>query len=748
MKDQFVLKRDGKKEKFDAEKINKYVALATEGIKDVSVSDIVINSHLSTMDNITTVQINDALIASARNLISLETPNYQYVAGKLLNFQLRKNVWGGKTQPQLFDLINKNIKTGHYDPAILNFYSKKEINKLGDYLKHERDMRFTYAGLQQLMDKYLIHNKFTGEIFETPQFAYMLIAMTAFAEYGESKMDYVKLAYDSFSTFKINLPTPVMSGMRSVTRNFASCCLIKSGDTLDSILTSVNAVGKATGDSYGIGLHFGDIRAIGTPVKNGRVKHTGVIPFLKCFESTVKSCQQSARGGSATVYFPIWHYEIEDVIQLKNNAGTDENRVRKLDYAVCLSKIFYQRFLKDEQITLFSPHEVPELKTSFGLPEFDELYLKAEQNPKIKFKKKVSAQDLFKLIAKERVETGRIYIMNADHSNEHSPWTEQIVMSNLCTEILQPVTPLQSMDDPNGEIGICIIGAINVLECKTDYDLEVACDITVRLLDKLIDQQEYFNIAAENFAKKRRSLGIGVTNFAAYLAKHAVKYSDPEAVDMADELMEKIQYNLLKTSNKLAQEYGKCEKFHLTKYAQGIFPIDTYAKGLDAVVKRAPSQDWDSLRKLVAQYGLRNSTLSAIMPAESSSVIQNATNGIEPILNRLTFKSSKEKKLPMIAPGNKNWVYELAYDMQDNIGFMNIVGAFQKHTDMGISANTYYNYSHYEKNMLPDKKVIREILHAYKMGHKTMYYCKTDDGHKSSSVDNNEEAGCGGGCSV
>ena len=753
-----IVKRTGEMVPFDVERIHRVVGWAVNDIKGVTASDIEINAKLQMKEGITTREIHNVLIDSAVNLISLQSPNYQYVASKLLSYQLRKDVWGGKNPPKLVDFINKNVHDHDvYDEDILMLFTDKEINKLDEYIDHSRDNNFTYAGMRQLCDKYLIQDRSETKIYETPQFAYMIIAMVCFGQYeGPARISYVKKAYDYFSKFKINLPTPLMAGVRSKVRQYASCCLIDVDDTLPSIFSSSTAAGYATGSRYGIGLNMGRIRPINSPIRNGEVVHTGVIPFLKLMESTVKSCHQNGiRGGSATVNFPFWHYEAEDMLVLKNNSGTDDNRVRKLDYCIQFSELFYKRFLKNEDITLFSPHEAKELYDAFGHENFDELYELYERKTSLKFKKTVKARKLMSLFIKERVETGRIYFMNIDHCNQRSSWDDDIKMTNLCVEVLHPTKPLQHPDDKNAEIGICILSAINVLEIQSDAEMEKVCDIIVRILDQLIDYQDYFLPAAENFTKNRRSLGIGITNFAAYLAKQGVKYTDDEAPNVADELMEKVQYYLLSSSCDLSSEKGRCPKFNKTKYSQGWLPIDNYKKEIDEFVTRKNSMDWEGLRARIKEFGLRHSTVSAIMPCESSSVIQCSTNGIEPIRSYITYKKSKARTLPVIVPNYASYKnkYTLAYEMEDNTGLIKIVGALQKWVDMSISANMYYNYAHYENGALPDSKVIKEILLAYKLGWRTGYYNNTDDGDKQSfneeeHNDNNDDGCESGACAL
>lgn len=750
-----IVKRNGETAPYDVEKIHKVVNWAVEDIKGVTASDIEINAKVQMKDGITADEIHNVLIESAVNLITLNAPNYQYVASRLLSYQLRKDVWGGKNPPKLLDFINKNVHDYDvYDEDILMLYSDNEINKLDEYIDHDRDNLFTYAGIRQLCDKYLIQDRSNTKIYETPQFAYMIIAMVCFGQYtGSARVQYVKKAYDYFSKFKINLPTPLMAGVRSKIRQYASCCLIDIDDTLPSIFSSSTAAGYATGSRYGIGLNIGRIRPINSAIRNGEVMHTGVIPFLKLMESTVKSCHQNGiRGGSATVNFPFWHYEAEDMLVLKNNSGTDDNRVRKLDYCIQFSELFYKRFLKNENITLFSPYEAKDLYDAFGHENFDELYEQYERKTSLKFKKTIKAREMMSLFVKERVETGRIYFMNIDHCNQRSSWDDDIKMTNLCVEVLHPTKPLQHTDDKDAEIGICILSAINVFEIQSDAEMEKVCDIIVRILDQLIDYQDYFLPAAENFTKNRRSLGIGITNFAAYLAKAGVKYTDDEAPNVADELMEKVQYYLLSSSCNIASEKGKCPKYHKTKYSKGWLPIDTYKKEIDEFVTRKNSMDWEGLRERIKEHGLRHSTVSAIMPCESSSVIQCSTNGIEPIRSYITYKKSKARTLPVIVPNYSSLKnkYTLAYEMKDNVGLIKIVGALQKWVDMSISANMYYNYAHYENGALPDSKVIKEILLAYKLGWRTGYYNNTDDGDKqSSSGEEQVEDGCeSGACAL
>jgi ribonucleoside-diphosphate reductase alpha chain len=601
---------------------------------------------------------------------------------------------------------------------------------MGMWIDHERDYSFTYAGLRQVMDKYLVQDRSTGEIFETPQFMYMMISATLFAKYPkESRLQYVKKYYDAISKFKINIPTPVMAGVRTPLRQFASCVLVDSDDTLPSIFSSDMAIGRYVAQRAGIGINAGRIRGINSKIRGGEIQHTGVIPFLKKFEATVRCCTQNGvRGGSATVHFPIWHQEIEDILVLKNNKGTDDNRVRKLDYSIQISKLFYERFIKDEDITLFSPHETPGLYEAFGMPEFDEMYEKYERKTSIS-KKKVRAQTLFMDLLKERAETGRIYIMNIDHCNTHSSFKDKVYMSNLCQEITLPTKPVQHIDDPEGEIALCILSAINLGMIRDKNDLEDLCDLSVRALEEIIDYQEYPVEAAKKSTLARRSLGIGYIGLAHYLAKNKVKYSDKQAWKLVDEITEAFQYYLLKTSNALAKERGACEYFDKTKYSDGILPIDSYKKDVDDIVKRKLSYDWTSLRNDIKSSGLRHSTLSAQMPSESSSVVSNATNGVEPPRDFLSIKKSKKGTLKQIVPDYnrlKNF-YTLLWDMQGNEGYINTISVMQKYFDQAISGNWSYNPEQYTDGEVPVSVMANDLLTTYKLGWKTSYYQNTYD---------------------
>ena len=737
-----VIKRDGSKSIIDLDKIHVMVEKACRGINGVSESSVEMNSGLQFFDGITTKEIQKILVKSASDLISLENPNYQFVAARLLLFAIQKQVFNTKWKdseiyPPLKDLIERNVDKGLYTPDLLKAYSDKELKKLNSYLRHSRDFDFTYAGLQQVVDKYLVQDRSTGTLFETPQFMYMLIAMTLFQNYEkEDRLLYVRRYYDAVSMFKINIPTPVMAGVRTPLKQFASCVLVDADDSLDSLFASDMAIGRYVAQRAGIGINAGRIRGLGARIRGGEVQHTGVIPFLKKFESTVRCCTQNGvRGGSATVHFPIWHQEIEDIIVLKNNKGTEDNRVRKLDYSIQLSELFYQRFLKNEDITLFSPHDVPGLYESFGTPEFDELYEKYERATSVP-KRKIGARELITDLLKERAETGRIYIMNIDHSNTHSSFLDKVNMSNLCQEITLPTDPIDHIDDHGGEIALCILSAVNVGVVKDD-ELQDICELAVRGLEELIDYQEYPVKAAEMSTLARRSLGVGFIGLAHYLAKNRVKYSEQEAWDLVHDLTERFQYYLLRASNQLAKEKGACDYFDRTKYSKGILPIDTYKKDVDSIVKPVYTRDWEYLRAEILTHGLRHSTLSAQMPSESSSVVCNATNGIEPPRDYLSVKKSKKGTLKQIVPQYSmlKSAYTLLWDMPDNTGYINVVAIMQKFFDQGISGNWSYNPEMYPNNEVPVSVMAKDLLNTYKYGWKTSYYQNTMDGKVEDVVE-------------
>ena len=731
-----VLKRDGTIEDLNLEKVHKMVEFAVEGLAGVSASQVEIQSGLQFCDGITSNDIQEILIRSASDLISEEHPNYQYVAARLLLFGLRKAVHGHpEILPPLLEHVKGCIDKGVYDGTIVNRYSEEEWDRINSFVEHERDYLFTYAGLRQVVDKYLVQDRSTGEHYESPQQMYIMIAATLFANYPtETRLDYVRRYYNAISTHKINIPTPIMGGVRTPIRQFASCVLVDIDDTLDSIFSSDMAIGKYVSQRAGIGINAGRIRGINSKIRGGEVQHTGVIPFLKKFEATVRCCTQNGiRGGSATVHFPIWHQEIEDIIVLKNNKGTQDNRVRKLDYSIQLSSLFYQRFIEAGEITLFSPHDVPGLYDAFGTEYFDDLYVRYENDKSIP-RKTIDAQELILDLLKERSETGRIYLMNIDHCNSHSSFKDKVSMSNLCQEITLPTDPIDHIDDAGGEIALCILSAINVGKITQLDQLEDLCDLSVRGLEELIDYQQYPVAAARRSTLARRSLGVGYIGLAHYIAKNKVKYDDPQAWKLVHDLSEAFQYYLLKASNQIAKEKGACEYFDHTKYSDGLLPIDTYKQDVDDIVPNVLNYDWDTLRNDIKTHGLRHSTLSAQMPSESSSIVSNATNGVEPPRDYVSIKKSKKGPLKQVVPGfpylKSN--YTLLWDMPSNEGYIKVIAVMQKFFDQGISGNWSYNPENYPDNEVPTSVMAQDWLTTYKYGWKTSYYQNTYDAKKDT----------------
>ena len=740
MSDISVVKRDGSVESLNLDKVHAMVELACEDLAGVSASQVEMNSGIQFYDGIKTEDVQEILIRSANDLISLDTPNYQYVAARLLLFGLRKAVFGYHPDkpPILYNHICKCVDHGMYDEELLTVYTEEEWEEIESYVDHDRDYMFTYAGLRQVCDKYLVQDRSTGYLFETPQQMYIMIAATLFSKYPkDTRLEYVRRYYEAISTHKINIPTPVMAGVRTPLRQFASCVLVDVDDTLDSIFSSDMAIGYYVAQRAGIGINAGRIRGINAKIRGGEVQHTGVVPFLKKFEATVRCCTQNGiRGGSATVHFPIWHQEIEDIIVLKNNKGTEDNRVRKLDYSIQLSKLFYERFIENKEITLFSPHDVPDLYESFGTDRFDELYCSYESDESIP-SKRVGAQGLILDLLKERAETGRLYLMNIDHCNSHSSFKDKVNMSNLCQEITLPTDPINHIDSQDGEIALCILSAINVGKIRNLNEMENLCDLAVRALEELIDYQEYPVPAARRSTLARRSLGIGFIGLAHYFAKNGVKYDSQEAYNLTHKLTESFQYNLLRASNNIAKEKGACDAFHRTKYIDGILPIDTYKQEVDELVTVSYEYDWDSLRDDIAEWGLRHSTLSAQMPSESSSVVSNATNGIEPPRDYLSVKKSKKGPLKQIVPQFTTYKnnYTLLWDMPSNEGYINVTAIMQKFFDQAISGNWSYNPENYPDNEVPVSVMANDLLTTYKYGWKTSYYQNTYDNKKDVDAD-------------
>ena len=729
-----VTKRDGSTQPFNLDKVHKVLEWAVEGITNVSMSQIELKANIQLYDKIPAYDIHELLIKSAAELISEDTPNYQFVAARLISYKMRKEAYGQYNPPRLCEIIQKNVDLGVYDKEILKLYSIEELAELNDYIKHDRDDNFTYAGMEQFRGKYLVQDRRTKQIYETPQVLYMMIAATLFSGYKDERMKYVKEYYDAISQFYISLPTPIMAGVRTPTRQFSSCVLIESGDSLDSINATATSIVRYISKKAGIGIGAGSIRAIGAKIGDGSVVHTGLIPFLKYFQSAVKSCSQGGvRGGAATVYLPVWHYEFEDLVVLKNNKGTEETRVRHMDYAFQFNRLMYERLLEGGNITFFDPNDVPGLYDAFFSDQdlFQELYEKYERAHSIR-KKSLPAIDVFQMFLTERKDTGRIYLMNVDHANEHGAFDEKkapIRMSNLCCEIDLPTGPLESYDDHTGEISLCTLSAINWGLINEPHEFEKYCNLSVRALDELLDYQSYPIAAAEKGTKDRRPLGIGIINLAYFLAKRDLKY-DESAYKVVDEYAEAWSYYLIKASADLAAEKGACLLNNQTKYARGKLPNDTYKRAINNLIKHEERLPWAELRKQLIESGIRNSTLMALMPAETSAQISNSTNGIEPPRALVSYKQSKDGVMAQVVPGfyhlkNK---YDLLWDQTSPQGYLAICGILQKYIDQGISVNTSYNPEHYEDNKIPMSEMITDLVTAYKYGLKQLYYFNTFDG--------------------
>ncbi|MGY3926622.1 class 1a ribonucleoside-diphosphate reductase subunit alpha [Aeromonas simiae] len=752
----FVTKRNGNKEPIDLDKIHRVLDWAAEGLDNVSVSQVELKSHIQFYDGIRTSDIHETIIKAAADLISQESPDYQYMAARLAIFHLRKKAYGQFEPPHLYQHIAKLVDMGKYDKHLLEDYTQAEFDELHAHLDHNRDMTFSYAAVKQLEGKYLVQNRVTGEIYESPQFLYMLVAACLFSKYPKStRLDYVKRFYDAVSTFKISLPTPIMSGVRTPTRQFSSCVLIECDDSLDSINATASAIVRYVSQRAGIGINAGRIRGLGSPIRGGEAFHTGCIPFYKYFQTAVKCCSQGGvRGGAATLFYPLWHIEVESLLVLKNNRGVEENRVRHMDYGVQINKLMYQRLIKGGDITLFSPSDAPGLYDAFFADQdkFEQLYVQYEQDPSIR-KKTLKAVDLFSLMMQERAGTGRIYIQNVDHCNTHSPFDPAVApvrQSNLCLEIALPTKPLNNIDDENGEIALCTLSAFNLGVINKLEDLEEMAELTVRALDALLDYQDYPIGAAKKGSMNRRTLGIGVINYAYYLAKNGARYSDGSGLALTHRTFEAIQYYLLKVSVQLAREFGACPSFNETTYAQGILPIDTYKKDLDGLCNEPLHYDWESLREEIKRVGLRNSTLTALMPSETSSQISNATNGIEPPRGLVSVKASKDGILKQVVPEYSRLKdqYELLWQQPSVDGYLQLVGIMQKFVDQAISANTNYDPARFEGGKVPMKQLLKDLLTAYKYGVKTLYYHNTRDGADDTQTDLQDDGCASGACKI
>ncbi|MGN2616688.1 class 1a ribonucleoside-diphosphate reductase subunit alpha [Aliivibrio fischeri] len=752
-----VTKRNGSTEKINLDKIHKVITWAAEGLDNVSVSQVEMKSHIQFYDGMKTSDIHETIIKAAADLISEDTPDYQYLAARLSVFHLRKKAYGQFEPPTLFNHVLNLIELGKYDKHIVEDYTQEEFDLMDQMIDHNRDMDFSYAAVKQLEGKYFVQNRVTGAIYESAQFLYILVAACLFAKYPkDTRLDYIKRFYDATSQFKISLPTPIMSGVRTPTRQFSSCVLIECDDSLDSINATAGSIVRYVSQRAGIGINAGRIRALGSEIRDGEAFHTGCIPFYKYFQTAVKCCSQGGvRGGAATLFYPIWHREVESLLVLKNNRGVEENRVRHMDYGVQINKLMYTRLIKGGNISLFSPSDVPGLYDAFfaDQAEFERLYEKYEQDTSIK-RETVKAIELFSLLMQERASTGRIYIQNVDHCNTHSPFDPRVApvrQSNLCLEIALPTKPLTHVNDEEGEIALCTLSAFNLGAIEKLEELEELAELAVRALDALLDYQDYPLPAAYKSTMNRRTLGVGVINYAYYLAKNGVKYSDGSANGLTHKTFEAIQYYLLKASVGLAKEQGACPAFNETTYAQGILPIDSYKKDIDAICNEELHLDWETLREEIKTHGLRNSTLSALMPSETSSQISNATNGIEPPRGFVSVKASKDGILKQVVPDFANLKnnYELLWNIGSNDGYLQLVGIMQKFVDQAISANTNYDPNIQPNGKVPMKLLLKDLLTAYKLGLKTLYYHNTRDGASDSQDDLGQDDDCaGGGCKI
>ncbi len=751
-----VMKRDGRLEPINLEKIHKVIAWAAEGLSNVSVSQVELKSHIQFYDGIKTRDIHETIIKAAADLISADTPDYQYLAARLAIFHLRKIAYNQFEPPHLFDHVTKLTESGKYDAHILQDYSKAEFDELNDYIDHWRDMNLAYAAVEQMSGKYLVQDRVTKTVYESPQFLYMLVGMCLFASYDKAeRLSYVKRFYDATSTFQISLPTPIMSGVRTPSRQFSSCVLIECGDSLDSINATTSAIVRYVSQRAGIGVNAGRIRALGSPIRGGEAQHTGCVPFYKLFQTAVKCCSQGGvRGGAATLFYPLWHLEVESLLVLKNNRGVEDNRVRHMDYGVQINKTLYTRLIKGQDITLFSPSDTPGLYDAFfeDQERFDALYHQYEQDDSIR-KRRLPATELFSLMMQERASTGRIYIQNVDHCNTHSPFNPELApirQSNLCMEIALPTKPLDNINDEKGEIALCTLSAVNLGKIEQLEDIQEPAELIVRALDALLDYQDYPVKAAENGSMRRRTLGVGVINYAYYLAKNGTKYSDDAALGLTHKTFEALQYYLLQASNKLAQEQGACPAFNETTYAQGILPIDTYKADLDKICDEPLHLDWEALRSNIKAHGLRNSTLTALMPSETSSQIANATNGIEPPRGLVSVKASKDGILKQVVPDIDTLKdqYELLWQLPNNDGYLKLCAIMQKFVDQSISANTSYDPTRFEGQRVPMKVLLKDLLTAYKLGIKTLYYHNTRDGANDAQADMEDDGCAGGACKL
>jgi ribonucleoside-diphosphate reductase alpha chain len=748
-----IVKRDGRKEPLTLDKVHRVLEWATEGLTGVSYSEIEIKSRIQFKDGMKTSDIHEILARTASNMITEDSPNYQFVSARLRLFALRKEVYGTFTPPHLYKYVLKMVEGGHYSHELVEFYSEDEFDQMNNMLNHNRDLTLTWAALRQMEGKYLQKNRVTDQLHETPQFLYIMLTATAFASEPKAKrMDYIREFYDCISTFDISLPTPIMAGLRTPIKQFSSCVLIESGDSLPSINATSNAIVLYIAQKAGVGINGGRIRAVNSSIRNGDSKHTGVIPFYRMFQSAVKSCSQGGvRGGAGTLYAPIWHLEMENILVLKNNKGTDDNRVRHLDYAIQMSGFFYQRLIDGKNISLFSPSEVDGLYDAYfeDQDKFAELYERYEQDDTIR-RRTVTALELFDLFIRERMNTGRIYFQNVDHCNNHGPFDSKVApirQSNLCLEIALPTKPMAFPDDPEGEIALCTLSAYNLGKIpafnaddpeetrQATLWFEKRARLVVRFLDNLLTYQEYPVKAARKSTMLYRPLGVGVINYAYLLAKHGVQYSNDTALKLTNSVFEAMQFYTMKASAELAKERGRCEGFENLRYAKGELPIDHYKLAIDDLLKEhgveGTTQDWEGLRAMIKKDGIRNATVSALMPSETSSQIANATNGIEPPRYFVSVKKSKDGVLRQVVPGIEDesvkWSYEFLWDQRSPRGYIKLVGVMQKWIDQAISGNTSYNPNYYEDGDIPVSELLEDLMLCYKYGWKTGYYFNTND---------------------
>jgi len=736
-----VVKRNGRRVPLDIEKIQRQVAHACQGIDGVSPSMIEIKAQIELHDGMTTETIDELLLKAMVNLIDeTENPeinnvNYQYVAGRQRVSMLRKEVYGLYDPPKLYSIIKKNIEAGMYTNELLEWYTEDEWNIIDLFIDHDKDETYTYAAIAQLCEKYLVQNRATGQIFETPQVRYAIAAATAFhSEPKESRLKYVKEYYECASAGHFTLATPVLAGLGTTTKQFSSCVLISSDDTLDSIFASGEMMAKYASKRAGIGLEIGRIRPLGAPIRNGEIKHTGMIPFLKKWFADLRSCSQGGiRNASCTVTFPVWHYQFEDLIVLKNNQGTDETRVRQMDYSVVVNAMFWNRYKRGEIMTLFDPHDVPDLYEAYyrNSEEFEKLYLNYEKHPTIK-KKRISADEIFKNgILKERTDTGRIYLVNIDNVINQGPFDTQldpIYQSNLCQEILLPTKPFQRIEDPEGRIALCTLGSINWGAFRNPQEMRKACRVLVRSLSNLLQYQDFLSIQSKLANEDFEPLGVGITNLAYWHARKSFKYGEVEALAEVKRWMEHQAYYLTEASVELAQERGPCKRSEYTYYGKGIFPWERRAKGVNELTDFTPSMDWEPLRERMKKYGIRNATLMAVAPVESSSVVLNSTNGIEMPMELISVKESKAGSFVQVVPEYKRLKnrYQMMWEQTDCVNYLKTSAVLAVYIDQSLSTNTFYSPRHFRDGKVPGTLIAKNLMLAYKWGLKTIYYSLID----------------------